>query len=290
MKKILWRSDTAPCKQNAWATFSLTKKNALIHLATHAGGPKSRYADNQDVVFFIAREEKLRFGIADGAGSTSNGQRAAAIYVDMACNQDLSLTDTFIKADEQIRSETRIHGVFDSKTSGYGAALCCEWVASDQLRIGAWGDCRALLVRAGKVVNKKTTIPQNVLFANYQARKITLADYYRAENPSHLTGGIGLSDLKNILKPNIYSLSINPGDFLVIGSDGLWDIVTDFEITRLASSATDGQHLHQTLCELAFQRNNATKPIKLQLDQTSSVSFLPDSGDNLSIGIISLLK
>ena len=289
MKKTLWRSDAVPHQDTEWTATSFANNHAIVHLATHLGGPRSRYSNNQDVVFLIAQEEKLRFGIADGAGSTSSGQRAAAIYADMACDHDLSLAKTFFQADQQIRLETRTDGVFDSNTSGYGAALCCEWVTPDRIRIGTWGDCRALLVRAGNIVNKKMTAPQNALFADYQAGKTTLADYYRAEGPSYLTGGIGLGDLENIEEPNIYELSVNPGDLLIIGSDGLWDVVTDFEVLNLTSSVTDASILTEMLCTLAFQKNNATESIKLELDQTNTVSFLPDGGDNISIGVVTFL-
>ncbi len=67
-------------------------------------------------------------------------------------------------------------------------------------------------------------------------------------------------------------------------------MVTDFEVASLASSVADAKSLHRALCELAFQRNNATESIKLELDQTNTVSFLPDGGDNISIGVVTFLQ
>ncbi len=226
-----------------------------------------------------------RIVVVDGAGSTETGQRAALICAETSQDLSLPLEQVYLKADEQIRAETRVSNAFDPKTSGYGAVVGMDIdLQTPFVQLAYWGDCRALLLRQGKVDRIATTVPQNVMFDQVLTGDSTLESYYAAEGPSYLSGGLGLSDLPDINPPVGWSFVPEAGDLLILGSDGVWDQISDYEVAELwRKHGQQPEPFFEVLKTFVFSRNNATEPFSLMIGPESSVSFQPDAADNTSL-------
>lgn len=281
-------SSREPQGKEVWVEKQLSLKQIALRAATSIGGPRSRYTDNQDVVLVCVDEKRLRAVVVDGAGSTTTGRLAATVCAETAQDLSLSLEQSYLQADKQICLQTRTDKIFDPKTSGYGAVVGCDVdLQTGVTQIVYWGDCRAVLLRENAVMSEGTTVPQNVLHDRMLAGELTAEAYYASEEPSYLSGGLGFSDLPGIRPPVVQSFIPQMGDVLVLGSDGVWDQLSDYELLQLwLQSGKDLNAFDQAVRALVFERNNATRPFELAIEAGRSTYFCPDAADNVSLVIL----
>lgn len=283
--QVRWLSSDEAQTKNEWVTKELETSTFSLRAASTIGGPRSRYTDNQDVVCIVEDEKQTRIVVVDGAGSTDTGRRAAIICAETTQDLALSLETAYLKADERIRAETRQSNIFDPKTSGYGAVVGVDIdLQTPSIQLAYWGDCRAVLLRQGNVERIATTVPQNALFDEVLQGRVSLEGYYAAEGPSYLSGGLGLSDLSGINPPVGWSFIPEARDLLLLGSDGVWDQISDYEVAELWNAhAEQSETFFTALKAFIFARNNATEPFSLRIGADRAVEFLPEAADNTSI-------
>ena len=281
-------SSHEPQGNEVWVEKQLSLKQITLRAATSIGGPRSRYADNQDVVLVCADEKRLRAVVVDGAGSTTTGRLAATICAETTQDLSLSLEQSYLQADTQICLQTRTDKAFDPKTSGYGAVVGIDVdFHTGAAQIVCWGDCRAVLLRSSAVNGEGTTVPQNVLHDRVVAGELRLEEYYASEDPSYLSGGLGFSDLPGIRPPVVQSFMPQMGDVLVLGSDGVWDQLSDYELLQLwLKNEKDLTAFNLAVQALVLERNNATVPFELVIEAGRSVHFCPDAADNTSLIVL----
>jgi serine/threonine protein phosphatase PrpC len=283
-----WMSSREPQGKEVWAEKQLSLKHVSLRAATSIGGPRSRYTDNQDVVLVCTDEKRLRAVVVDGAGSTTTGRLAATICAETAKDLSFSLEQAYLQADTQICLQTRTDKAFDPKTSGYGAVVGIDVdFQTGTAQIVYWGDCRAVLLRSNAVNGEGATVPQNVLHDRVVAGELTLEAYFASEEPSYLSGGLGFSDLPGIRPPVVQSCVLQVGDVIVLGSDGVWDQLSDYELLQLwLQSGKDLNAFDQAVRALVFERNNATRPFELKIEAGRSTHFCPDAADNVSLIVL----
>lgn len=246
---------------------------------THVGREREK---NEDTVFqkvFNAPEDDPvgLFIVADGIGGRLAGQDASYWAVetvknslsDLIAHRDPRATHRFSR-DEILRMqavaateadpsslEERVKIAVDEANSvvyayarhnpkdahDAGSTLCLALVYGLQAVVANVGDSRAYLLRDGQLhqITKDHSVVQRMMDAGQ-----VQADAFYTHPKRHLIyRSLGASD---IVKPDIFTLTLAPGDYLLLCTDGLWEMMQDVNmIASIVGSAASVQIACQRL-------------------------------------------
>ena len=204
---------------------------------------------NEDA-FHVDADRGL-FIVADGMGGHNAGERASALAIESICDelpQDCSelLVEQrdYGKPDANAPAVQRVKNALahantsvftasqeDSELSGMGTTATALLLLENTAVIGHVGDSRAYLLRDDhlqqitedhSLVTEWGLMPSHTLYAQYR---------------NVITRSIGVEDNVEV---DIYFVQIQPGDLLMMCSDGLSGMASDEEIaTRLRGSFLD---------------------------------------------------
>ncbi|MBF0104286.1 MAG: hypothetical protein HQM16_03055 [Deltaproteobacteria bacterium] len=259
---------------------------AALAGSTTYGGPGSKYTNiNEDSFFFGTNaDDALIAGVIDGAGGTEYGYlggRLANHTLSKQLQRGKTMKEAFAIADLVVMA---------SAGGGYAMGVAIEISPGLHIEMGNKGDARAITIRGGRILQQGTTkIHSHV--AKYIEKGI---------NPGH---AIHTSPQKHIVyscigenKYPYYGTRFfgRPGDIIVMGSDGLFDVVSDYEILCLADHS-NARDLHQELRTLAYERNNSKSDFKLFFSPKEThiipahyIQGQKRRGDNITIQVIEL--
>lgn len=226
-------------------------------------GVSAYYADPQRKI------PSLFAVLADGIGGHKAGEVAAEIVVDTISQQiaasDASqplqvLEQAIVKAGQAVFQAS----AQSLERKGMGATCACAWVIDSRLYTGAVGDSRIYLIREHTIRQLTTdhtwiqeAIDHGVLQPE-QARNHPNAHVIRRYLGSEKDVE---PDFRLRLQPDDSDLRaeanqgarLQPGDILLLCSDGLTDLVNDDEI-HAAFQGQEGEDALQQLVDLANQR------------------------------------
>lgn len=193
--------------------------------------------------------------VADGIGSSEFGHEASALTIDTIIqsfarplalgratadtNLEDELIDTLaqivIASDERIKSETAEH----PERKGMATTLTMAFLLNARAWIAHVGDSRAYLVRRGEAIRltKDQTIAQ--VLVDSGALDPALAEGSRLRHILASSIGGSPTQLPEVLS---YRVTLEPGDALVLCTDGLTKHVTEERLGVIvadARSATD---------------------------------------------------
>lgn len=267
--------------------FHMRAKQATVMSLTTYGGPASKYRDiNEDSCFFgISESNSVVTGVIDGSGGSQHGYLGGKLANQTLSNElqrDATIACAFKYADANVILNAR---------GGYATAAIVKIDSNLNVKMGCKGDSKALTLRNGKPLNQGTTKIQSVV-----ARKIE-----QGELPAH---AIHTGKKKNIIYSMIgdHDLPLyetefqgKPGDLIVIASDGLWDVATDYEVNEMSKIFT-GVTLEWALYELAYLRNNSKQPYFIQFSKDQHHLMHPlfkngrkCRGDNITVQVVELI-
>jgi protein phosphatase len=136
-------------------------------------------------------------------------------------------------------------------TSRMGTTLTAVSIAHDRLWIAHVGDSRAYLVRRNQVnclTNDHTAVAELVRM------RIISPDKLRTHaQRSVLNRCLGLN---LFVQPDVSQVKTEPGDTIILCSDGVWSAIQDEEFAEIASGASEPDALSQSLIDLAVRREN----------------------------------
>ncbi|MCU0485688.1 MAG: protein phosphatase 2C domain-containing protein [Anaerolineales bacterium] len=243
----------------------------MIASATHAGmrGKNNedrfgiftyqRSADDPTPVVFTV--------LCDGVGGHCAGEVAAELAVEAIrwaiaesnADQPLAvLRQGILSANQAILD----HAGEDPERKGMGSTCVCAWVIGDRLFTAAVGDSRLYLLRNAAIrqVTTDHTWVQEALeygvLTPEQARKHpnqhVIRRYLGSQEPPQVDFRLKLSDTETDEQAEAnQGLRLQPGDCLVLCSDGLSDLVTADEILKALQIEKDAS---QALVSLANAR------------------------------------
>ncbi|GJP76035.1 hypothetical protein CLOP_g16227 [Closterium sp. NIES-67] len=213
------------------------------------------------------------FGVFDGHGGTMAARFAAgniAGNVLKAAQQgaesaEAAMVEGFKETDKQ----------FLQQNLGSGAAVVTCWAAPGSLHVAHAGDCRAVLCRKGAA---------NVLTSDHKASREDERDRienlgghvdnftgtWRVQGVLAVTRGLGDANYKEYItpEPEVVHVPVTKDcDFLIMASDGLWDVVTNQEAVDIARSCLEPEIR-------AYKRNNPPSH-KTSASSLSSLSTIP---------------
>lgn len=256
---------------------SSTAAGYHVRLGTHTDPGRVREDNEDNLRVFSVAERKpifvdstygaaldgsgLLLMVADGMGGMSGGEQASGMCIEIVPHEFVRRLGSGPPSGgrEQVRSalteavreaNRRIHerGSADVKLRGMGCTLTSVLLESRTALIAQVGDSRAYLGRGGEVT--QLTVDQ------------TVWESLRAQGKDPETA-LGASQFKSMLmqavgaqedvQPALTDLELQPGDWLVLCTDGLYRVVTPDNIREILKAESGPAEKARALTALANQ-------------------------------------
>jgi serine/threonine protein phosphatase PrpC len=247
-----------------------------VHVAalSHAGMSGKNNEDRYAISSFQLGDEDPRPAVfavvADGIGGHLAGEIAAELAVNYitagiaesnAKKPVKILESTIQNASQSISS----HSAGNENEKGMGATCACVWIIENKLYTAYVGDSRIYLVR-GKFI-QRLTIDHTWVQEAFEKGIITAEQVYDHPNQHVIRrylGGLRLPDVDFRLRitdaesdeesKNNQGFHLEPGDTILVCSDGLTDLIWDDEILKIIRTKKDLKVAVETLVNLANER------------------------------------
>jgi protein phosphatase len=219
--------------------------------ATDVG--RRRDHNEDDLVTFVAADGSTVLVVADGMGGHKAGEVASAIAV-RVLQRDLTQpgadpTAALRAAIEQANLEVWQEAEGDPEKSGMGTTVVAAVIVGERAYLANAGDSPAYLVRDGAA--EQITHDHGLVAEQVAAGLITEEDAEHHPYRHMLTRCLGVDPSVEV---EVYPpRALQPGDVLVLASDGLTEHVRRHEIAAL-TTATDPTQIAHGLIAVANQR------------------------------------
>ena len=249
---------------------------AHLHVAalSHAGMSGKKNEDRYAISSYLLGNDDPRPAVfavvADGIGGHRAGEVAAELavnYITKGISESTgrkpvkSLENAIQLASQAIAS----HSAGNDNETGMGATCACAWVIENRLYTAYVGDSRIYLVR-GKHI-QRLTVDHTWVQEAFEKGIIT-AEQMRDHPNVHVIrrhlGGIKLPEVDFRLRidneesdeesERNQGFHLEPGDVILLCSDGLTDLVWDDEMLKIIRSKKDMKAAAETLVNLANER------------------------------------
>lgn len=212
--------------------------------ATHKGMVRDK---NEDSVYPSSSGEsgdEVLVIVADGMGGHVAGEVASRIAVNAAASTDLDAADRVAAGNRAIREEV----ARDPGLEGMGTTMTLLKIEDDVATFGHIGDSRAYLLRDGEL---SQLTADHTVAAEYVA-KGQLSPEEAATHPQRhmLLRTLGLTRYVNVDEVEV---ELEPGDRILMCSDGLTEMVSDQEIGQTLAEGTPDE----VVWELVEMANDA---------------------------------
>jgi protein phosphatase len=226
--------------------------------------------------------------VADGMGGMAAGERASQVAIDsllaMAMSALSPASNSSVADQAQFTADLvrtandRVCDAMEAKQVRGGCTLACALVIGRRLSVAHVGDCRIYLVRNSAI--EMLTRDHSVAMSMVLQGQLEMKDLRTYPDRSNVTRSLGerrkppdyYVDTLKQTKGDQY-LELQPGDTLMICSDGLWEPVTeDAAIQVLTESGQNLSAAADRLVNLALQHgapDNATVAL-LRIDEPIS--------------------
>ncbi len=199
-------------------------------VATHMGRVRN---NNEDAVFPDSSGESegpAVLMVADGMGGHVAGEVASRLAVNAAASSDLPPADRIAAANRAIREEV----ARQPELEGMGTTLTLVELRPDSTaHFSHIGDTRAYVYKDTEMVQ---LTEDHTVAAEYLAMGQITAEEARDHPQSHvLTRCLGLTRFVNV---DEVTLNVEPGDRLLLSSDGLNSMVSDAVIASTLAKGT----------------------------------------------------
>jgi len=267
------------------------KGNPLISRCYETAEIQGRRNYMEDTNAMLLAENYLLFGVYDGHG----GSRASAYakkfllqYIDNHFKTKLSqqpfendtssvLRSSMVDAFLQLDKEFLIMAETDQMDDGSTALVVA--ITNSHVIVANAGDCRAVMCRREcamdlSVDHKANNVQERKRITELNGTVTNIGGVWRVGGVLAVSRAIGDKDLKRwvIAEPEVTSIEKGPEDsFLVIASDGLWDVFTSEEVSSFVS-----MHLKE--------RQSFENIAKYLVDS----AYLKGSMDNITVVIVEL--
>jgi protein phosphatase len=197
--------------------------------------------------------------VADGMGGHEAGEVASNLAVEVigqvvarggTSRPQATLHEALVAANQAILDESRQAG-----RRGMGTTSIVAWVRGEEVHVGLVGDSRLYLVRGGRVAER--TIDHTRVQSLLDRGAIRPEEARDHPESGMLTRALGHARMSNgkPLEPEVFAepLELGPGDAVVLSTDGLHDLVDDWEIALTVAGETP-ERAAEALVELALDR------------------------------------
>lgn len=231
-------------KQPSTMPESITLEAAAL---THTG----KVRDHNEDAFGHCLEAGV-FVVCDGMGGAAAGEIASRLAVDTLVERLCAVTspaDRRRALEESIAAANRLvytQSAKDAALRGMGTTLVAVAVQDHSALIAHVGDSRCYLFRAGQLTRQ--TNDHSLVDEQVRLGHITQQDAERSPLKNVITRAIGTQPS---VEPDITELPLEPGDILLLCSDGLIREVPDPKIAAILKLAATLEEKCRQLIETA---------------------------------------
>jgi protein phosphatase len=220
---------------------------------------------NQDVAVAVplgpggAGRDEFLLAVADGMGGHPAGDVASRIAVDALREAQatppegdvgLAMKQAYRKANEAVHRAA----AGEPAHEGMGTTLTSALLRGKYATIANVGDSRAYLLRGGGLT--QVSRDHSVVAADVAAGRTDAQSARRDPRRNILTHVVGTDAKLDSKLPDIFEVTLLPGDRLLLCSDGLHDVLDDVDIQRTLLGSDAGEAARE-LVNLAKERGTA---------------------------------
>lgn len=242
-----------------------TRTELSFGQATHQGMVRS---NNQDAIFTfyfssVTAEEFPSLGVfvlADGMGGYEEGEKASAIaarvvardinqkiYSPILDGKDWNDSEQVTIVEALIESVQKANTMVREKLSDGRTTLTAMVIRGEVAHIAHVGDSRAYWISSSSEI-EQITRDHSVVQRLIELKQITAEEAETHEQSHVLYRGVGQSEE---LEVDIYRKRLLPDSYLLLCSDGLWNMVSNDEILEIVQSVPNPQEACEKLVALA---------------------------------------
>ncbi|MPZ72212.1 MAG: Stp1/IreP family PP2C-type Ser/Thr phosphatase [Nitriliruptorales bacterium] len=223
-----------------------------MRITAYAATDVGRHREGNEDSMFSGRTV---FAVADGMGGHQAGEVASAAALEpiaeldgMTFDDERAATEALRAAIESANSNVVGQAKADPNLSGMGTTLTAVMVRDGRLHLAHVGDSRAYLLRDAERIDQLTT---DHTLVEQLVRDGRLSREEIATHPqrSVITRAIGVD--ATIEVDTFAPLMLQPGDQILLCSDGLTGPVSDEQLTELLVSEPDGDDAVRQLIQAA---------------------------------------
>ncbi len=281
----------------------VTRAHLNVDAQTHPGMTGKNNEDRYAVASFALdqrdRTPVLFAVLADGIGGHRAGEVAAELAVNhmmqaVARSDGRHIRTTIEDAVTEASDAIAAHADSNENLKGMGSTCATAWIVGDKLHTAYVGDSRIYLIRGGRIqqltvdhtwvqeaIEKGILTPES---ARQHPNVHVIRRYLGSPNPPDPDFRMKLfNDEGDQHAENNQGLQLQPGDILLLCSDGLTDLVWNDEILEVIRSKPTLKEASRALIELANSRgghDNITVvlisvPPNFKLAVRKNVNWLP---------------
>jgi protein phosphatase len=216
---------------------------------------------NQDVfkVLFDEDRDIAVLVVCDGMGGAKAGNVASAIAAEAfmrymgKCVEDIgSLSEMAMKmADAVLEANKAVYqkSTQDDEHYGMGTTLTAALSTGEGEVVVNIGDSRVYHVTQSAItqITKDHSVVEDMIMRG----DLTRAEARRHPNKNLITRALGTSEDE---EPDVFFLSLAPGEYILLCSDGLSNVVLDSEILFELQSGQTARECCEKLMEMALSR------------------------------------
>jgi serine/threonine protein phosphatase PrpC len=203
---------------------------------------------------FFADEALGLFIVADGMGGHAGGEVASRVAIAtisdlMKAGSTNGDADSLIRsAIDQANTAIRAQAEADPTLQGMGTTLVLAFCRGDAIHLAHLGDSRAYLIHDGSI--QRLTEDHSLVTQMLKSGQLTAEEAPRFHLRNVVTRSLGNQKLTD---PDLAVVEWNAGDYLLLCSDGLTNMVDESELRSLISAG--GADLERS-CQDAIDRAN----------------------------------
>jgi PPM family protein phosphatase len=226
-----------------------------MRITAYADTNVGRHREHNEDSFFAGGTV---FAVADGMGGHAAGEVASAAALrpiaaldGQEFDHDKAATEALREAVKTANREVVSEAREDPNKSGMGTTLTAVIVRDGQLHLGHVGDSRAYLLRGTEAMDQLTT-DHTLVEQLVQDGRLSRDEIATHPQRSVITRAIGVDNEVDV--DTLPPLVLQPGDQLLLCSDGLTGPVSDEDIRTILVEEPDGDVAVQRLIDAANER------------------------------------
>ncbi len=266
--KSLDMDKTQPFPLNVQRPVSGDEEHVGFEVITNTNpGIKRQYKPNEDSLFAVRgmRNENGQtqqiglFVVADGMGGHANGQDASRLAIQtiidyvlprLVHGRDTQETAEKLLVDGVQLANQAVHQHNMENNADMGTTVTATLVVDSTAHVANVGDSRTYLYRTSDGLTKVTR-DHSVVASLVDAGIIQPDDIYTHPKRNQIYRSLGE---KSFVEVDPFTVQLQPGDKLLLCSDGLWDMVRDPEIQHVLEMPTvDPQQTGNNLINAALK-------------------------------------
>jgi serine/threonine protein phosphatase PrpC len=217
------------------------------------------------------------YAVCDGMG----GARAGEVASQAACSILADLPpavgpDVLLEAIDEANRAIRDRSLGDPDLSGMGTTLTVASGTGPALSIAQVGDSRAYLLHEGRL--RQVTQDHSLVAEMIRRGQLTAEQAAVHPHRSIITRALGTEDS---VSPDVFELMLDPGDKVLLCSDGLSGMVPEEEIESLLSEAHMPEIAAEGLVAAALDHggeDNVTVVVVFAVDDASAAAEAGGTG------------